>query len=405
MKRKSLIALGIIASLALSGCGGGNYASSDSGAYDSSYAEEAPAAYDDYDYDYDDYDEDYDYNESAALGAEEKSSDYRGEEEEVTEEGESTGEDLEVEENTVSNTATAAAINQEKLVYSCSIVLDTLEYEDSLEQLKSLLKKYDGFLEYEDYSDGNDYSYSTYYVESYDKNRVYNATFRVPTSNYEDICAEIETVGDMRSKNANVQNLTQEYSDLRITQDVLQQTYDRYSALMDNASDEDYILKIQEKLTDTQIRIEEVKSRMNTINRDVAYSTVDVTLREVREYTEEPEPTDTFGQRLKKHIKDSWSAFLSFLEVMLYVFIAIFPFAVLGLIIFLIVFFCIRKFGNTEKNKARKQKKEEEKRRKREEAEKRIAEYRAKSQEKAQTAQQTKPEVKEEEKKEEGQNN
>ena len=405
MKKKNVIALGLALTLLVSGCG-----SSSSESYSSSYdAAAEEATYGDSDYGYDDYNDYGDYEEydaeepamasssssdwlsarkdsSAENGADSGTADAEPVEGEDQDAGGDDSEELEVEDSDVS--ASSAKLNEEKLVYRCSISIDTLDYDTSLKDLKALLKKYDGFLESENYSDGNDYYSSYYYVESYEKNRNYTATFRVPTTNYEAILEEMEGIGDMRSKNANVENLSQEYSDLAITLDVLKQTYERYSALMDNATDEDYILTIQEKLTDTQIRIEEVKSRMNVINRDVAYSTIDVTLREVREYSAEPEPEDTFVQRLTKTIKESWSTFLSFMEGLLFLIIRLLPFAVFILIIALIVIFIIKKTGySKEKLAERKKAREEAKRQKAEETAKRLAEYREReAQKKAQAS-------------------
>ncbi|MBO6214552.1 MAG: DUF4349 domain-containing protein [Lachnospiraceae bacterium] len=363
MNNKKALIVFMASTLLLAGCGGGSYSSSadsfDGGINSFEVAESAAE-----DYSYDDYStDDYEYEESYDSEYEEDYSEDRIDEE------------LQVEDKEVSTSG--AAVNEEKLVYTCNVSIDTLEYDGALSRLKELLKQYDGFLESENYSDGNDYSYDYYYVEPSEKHRNYSATYRVPTANYEAMLSDMEQIGDMRSKSANVDNLTQEYSDLGITLDVLQQTYDRYSALMETATDEEYILQIQEKLTDTQIRIEQVKSRMNVINRDVAYSTIYVTLREVREYEAEPEPTDTFVQRLISTVKDSFSVFLSFLEGLLFLIIRLLPFAILGLLIFLLVRFIMKKAGYTkERREEKKRAKAEAKRQRQEENARRAAQYR-----------------------------
>ena len=365
MKKRTLCIIGISASILLSACGG---SSSDSkGAYD--YGTEAflaneGAASDDYSYDWDDYDIEEDYSYEAEY---EESADAPAESIDLSEIA--TEPDVSEAKRTASE---AADINQEKLVYTCDISIDTLDYEASLKLLRKLREKYDGFVESESFSDGGEVNiYSYYYVEDDEKHREYNATIRIPTSSYDAILSDMEDVGDIRSKNSYVENLTQSYTDLKVTLDVLQQTYDRYAALMENATDEEYILNIQEKLTDTQIQIAQVKSRMNTINQDVAYSTINIHLKEVKEYKEAPAPRDTFGQRFKETVSESFETFLSFLEGFLFVIIRLLPFVVLAAVIAVIVIFINRKFNLSARHKAKKQMRSEENAR-------RAAEYQAK---------------------------
>lgn len=46
----------------------------------------------------------------------------------------------------------------------------------------------------------------------------------------------------------------------------------------------------------------------------MAYSYVDVTIKEVEKYEEAPAKTDTFPERLLESCRQSWSGLLSFLE-------------------------------------------------------------------------------------------
>ena len=91
-----------------------------------------------------------------------------------------------------------------------------------------------------------------------------------------------------------------------------------------------------------RIWMKESDWRMNNIENDVAYSYINLDLNEVREYTEKPvvEETDTFGQRLKETLSDTWSGFLRFLEFLLFVAIRLMPYALfVALIVFIIVMF------------------------------------------------------------------
>ena len=64
---------------------------------------------------------------------------------------------------------------------------------------------------------------------------------------------------------------------------------------------------IDQRLTEVEVSINRIKSRLNNINNDVAYSYITIAIVEVREY-EAPEP-ETFGQRVSQAFKDGWKNF------------------------------------------------------------------------------------------------
>ena len=132
-------------------------------------------------------------------------------------------------------------------------------------------------------------------------------------------CKEAEEIGDMRMKNASVQNLTTEYSDLTTTLKIYEAKEQRYLKLLAEIEDESRALSMERELTDIQVQIANIKTRMNSIENDVAYSYINLSLNEVREYQEVKvrEPEDTFGQRFKITVKKTTNGFLNFLEGLL----------------------------------------------------------------------------------------
>jgi len=230
------------------------------------------------------------------------------------------------------------AINPQMLVYSCDMSIDVLEFEQALDRFHGLIDKYKGFIESETYSDGGSSSQWKYTDDK--KWKTLNAVIRIPSADYDAFCSDAEEIGDMRRKNASVQNLTTEYSDLKTTLSIYEAKEKRYLDLLKDITDEKEAISVESELTNIQIEIAKLKTRMNNIENDVAYSYINLTLNEVREYTAEPvvEKTDTFGQRLKNTVTRTWNGFLGFLERLLFFIIEIFPyFVVFGIIIFIVV--------------------------------------------------------------------
>lgn len=234
----------------------------------------------------------------------------------------------------------AKAINTQMLVYSCDMSIDVLDFDKAVDQIQDLIKNYNGFIESENYSDGGNTNQWIYSENQ--KWKTMNATIRVPSAKYDDFCSEIEEIGDMRRKTSSVQNLTTEYSDLSTTLSIYEAKEKRYLDILQGIENEADAIQVENELTNIQIEIAKIKTRMNNIENDVAYSYIHLNLSEVREYTEKPvvEKTDTFGQRLKNTLSKTWGGFLTFLEAVLFILIRVLPYLIFfALIIFLFIEF------------------------------------------------------------------
>ncbi|MDE6133234.1 MAG: DUF4349 domain-containing protein [Oscillospiraceae bacterium] len=248
------------------------------------------------------------------------------------------------------STLAADSIQKEMLVYSCYMTVDTLEFDTSLNSFKSTLEMYGGFVETENFSDGG--SNGRWYYENDQKWQSYSATVRIPSKNYDAFCNSAGELGDLRSKTSNVENLSQEYSDLSTTLEIYEAKEQRYIALLAEITEDEYAVEIERELTQIQIEIARIKTRMNQISTDVAYSYVYFTLNEVKEYVSEPIKTDTFLDRLGYTLSDAGATFLEFLEGLLFFLIYAVPYLVLiGIVVFVIVLIVkkIKKYKNRRK--------------------------------------------------------
>ena len=235
------------------------------------------------------------------------------------------------------NSAVSAdTIKKEMLVYSCDMTVDVLNFDEAVDSFKESLDSYGGFVENESFSDGG--SDSRYYYADEEKWRTYYATVRIPSADYDEFCGYAASLGDLRSKNASVENVSSEYYDLNTTLEIYEAKEQRYIDLLADITDDEYAVSVEKELTELQIQIAQIKTRMNQIRTDVAYSYVHISINEVREYTPEPVKKDTFLQRLSNTLSDAGSGFLSFLEGLLFVIIYLFPYLILiGIIIAIII--------------------------------------------------------------------
>ncbi len=242
---------------------------------------------------------------------------YSGESDEYVESG--TNEDVSDRKGNVQEDD-EQSLNREMLVYRGNLIVDTLDFDKAVGTFRELVQDAGGFVEEESTQDGGDL-YSYYEISKSEKRYEYEATVRVPSKKFDEIMEGSSALGDVRSKSSNVENVTQQYGTCKSELEVYQVEEKRYLELLEKAKKDETVLEIEEKLFDLQVKIAELKSTMKNIESDVAYSYIQISIRQVTEYAAEPEVTDTFIQRLVSTCKGSVEQFISVLEGILFFFI------------------------------------------------------------------------------------
>lgn len=255
--------------------------------------------------------------------------------------GESSNDETAADDTSDSQTSgsDSAELSTDMLVYSCRLAIDTLDYEKSVQTFRSMLTAAGGFVENENFTDGQSSS-SSYYIDEQDKNRMYTATVRVPHDKYDEFLNGADQLGDVRSRTSDVQNMGQEYTDLGTTLQIYEAKEKRYIEMLATIKDDEHAIAVEKELTELQVQIAKLKSRMSGIRTDVAYSTIEIQIRQVAKYEERstPERTDTFFQRLGNTVRDTWKHFLIFLEALLFFIIRVSPYLVIIVCIIVIIY-------------------------------------------------------------------
>lgn len=258
-----------------------------------------------------------------------------------------------------------ADAKKDMLVFRSTIKIDTTDFDTSVHDLKVKINEYHGFLEYEYQTDGSAYDGPEVLDES-EKNYTYTATIRIPSEYYESFVNATDGLGYLRSKNSSVDNVSTEYGTLKNELEIYEAEYDRYLEQYENTKDDNVALTIQRELRSLAVTISDIKTRLSSIESDVAYSYVTITIHKVRpavieeaiEKEEEFEKEDTFKTRVSDAAKESWKQFLAFLEGLLIFFIETWWGLLIFGIICLIIFLCIRRAVKKHNKKVEAQKRE-----------------------------------------------
>ena len=260
----------------------------------------------------------------------------------------------------------AAEISSDKLVYTCNLEIETTEYEETLKAIRNKIREYGAIIEYESESDSDRQWYYSGHTKSSGTMRL-SMTVRVPTAKYDAFVTDAGTFGKLTSKSQNVENISRQYRSTEARIEALTKEEERLKEMLDKAETIEEMIMVEDRLTDVEAELNSYRTQLASMDIDVAYSTVNINVREVLVYTPEEVPTITFGQRIARAVKESWSGFRDFLEGLLIVIIHLFPFLLLGLVIALLVIFLNK--AADKRNPERKQRREQAKQAKKEEKE------------------------------------
>lgn len=128
---------------------------------------------------------------------------------------------------------------------------------------------------------------------------------RVPSENYDELLSTVESTGTVQHKETKTRDVTERVVDLQARLRNLKNQRDRLRDLYESANDTEAILRVGDRLSEVQGKIERVEGQLQVLQNQVAYSTVRVHINEKR-------PEGRIGPE-----KPSWyetSVFAAFLE-------------------------------------------------------------------------------------------
>lgn len=236
-------------------------------------------------------------------------------------------------------------INGEKLVYTCNLEMETLHYDQSIQRIRDSIAKYEGFVESEnEYDDAYRWYYEDYTKTSGTKHM--SLTVRIPTKYYNDFLNGIEGEDKVISKQSYVDNISRQYYDTSAKIEALKIQQDRLLEMLEQAKEIDDMIAVEARLSEVQYQLNSAKTSLASMDADVAFSTITLNVREVMEYTRDVEPVkkNTFGDRLKNTLFDTWEFFWEMLEGLLFLVIRLIPLAIVGGVIAVIVVLVVKSY-------------------------------------------------------------
>lgn len=247
-------------------------------------------------------------------------------------------------EETPGAQAETGQLQQDKLVYTANLKIQTLNYQESLESIRSKIANVGGIIQSENESNSN---YTWYYEDADSSGRMMmDLTVRIPTAKYQEFLNSLEGDGKIISKSSSVTNISRQYHDTEARIRSLETQEARLQQMMANATTVEDMITIDARLSDVQAELDSLRTYLASMDTDVNYSTVYINLEEVKVYSKVAQDL-TVWERIKNRFRDSWDFFTEAIIFFLNAIVYLLPFAVLALIILIIVLAVRKARGKT----------------------------------------------------------
>ncbi|MBN2571894.1 MAG: DUF4349 domain-containing protein [Ignavibacteriales bacterium] len=210
---------------------------------------------------------------------------------------------------------------KKKIIKDGRIGLKVTDLELTKAKVDSLVKQYSAY-------------YSNENMNNSDWESSYNLTIRIPSSNFESFVHAIQSGnGEILYKEIDARDVTDQFIDLEIRLENKRAYLKRYQELLKKATNVKEILEVEEKIRRLEEEIESTTGKLKYLSDLVDYSTLNLNIRQQKDFKYNPEKRDSFSERIKQSLSKGWYGFIDFLLLL----IKIWPFWFIG--IFIIYFY------------------------------------------------------------------
>ena len=228
-----------------------------------------------------------------------------------------------------------------KIIRNVVLRGETKDFDSAIQSLKNKIAENEGYVEKSSITGGESIS-ST---RKSSRNAVY--TIRIPAEKLDNFLEKTEDMLNIISSSETTTDVTLEYYDIEARMKTLEAKKAALEKMLEQATTLNDIRTLQDDLYDVIGEIEAYRSKLNVYDSKVSYSTVELSITEVIEYTEVKVEEPTFGERISSAFVKSWQGFGKFCQNLAVFLVGAMPvffvFALMGLIVFLIIFLIRRR--------------------------------------------------------------
>lgn len=238
-----------------------------------------------------------------------------------------------------SNVTESAQATSRKLIRTVSIDAETQEFDQLRASIEAKIKELGGYVESSNINNGSAYGRNN------DQLRHAVITARIPAARADEFLDLVGSSANVVTKNESSRDVTLQYVDMESREKALDAEEVRLLEMLESADTVEDMIYIEDRLSSIRYEKESIESQIRTYDNQVDYTTVTLTLSEVKVFTEVPEepikePTawERISEGFMKSLKNVGSGLANFFIGL----IVISPYLMLWALIVLIIVFIVK---------------------------------------------------------------
>lgn len=226
-------------------------------------------------------------------------------------------------------------IEPDKVITTIFLGFETTEFEKSLERMYALIEENKGYIS----------SSNVYFRTYYDTQRMRNGEFaiRIPRDKVSQFKNQISDIGNLVNESSTKEDVTTYYADTESRLKVLEIKEERLLNLLEKAEKIEDIIALENQLSQVISEKEGLKKTLVSLDDRIDYSTVNLSLEEVRKISTTETKETSFMDRLNNAFSNSLYQFKRSVENFTVSLVYNLPFLLVLLIVLFVLYKIIRK--------------------------------------------------------------
>lgn len=215
------------------------------------------------------------------------------------------------------------AVSSRKLITTVTMDAEATDFEECAANIKAKVAQCGGYIE----NESSEKKYGSY-------------TIRIPSKNLETFLENVNDCSNVTYYSSSVEDVTLNYVDIEARISALRTEQKRLEEFMSQAETVEDIITIEDRLSEVRYELQSYESQKRTYDNKIDYSTVNLNISEVSNYT--PPVKATISARIKAGLSDNMLDFVETMEDIIVGIATVVPIIIMALIpvgiLFLIVF-------------------------------------------------------------------
>ena len=224
--------------------------------------------------------------------------------------------------------ADAAPVDR-KIIYTADLDVVVKDLDAAIAEMEKLLVGAKGYIGKSEVNNNSGARRTAAYV------------LKVPAEGFTSLISAITRLGVAERNASNAQDVTEEFVDLQARLANLKKEEEAINKLLEKATQLADITLIRKERQPIRESIDRLEGRMVYLSKMSAISTVNLTLREIKDY--KPPTTPSFGEKIADVFDGSWNSFTQFGKGVVLVVVALTPWLPLLVPAMFVVYYLLRR--------------------------------------------------------------